>query len=290
MRWLPLAALGGCPFLFGPPDLSHVDGPDGDADPHTGSSAGTHSAPLPSDGPEVLSFTVSPRLGGVALSFVVTDPQGDFAGGTVTASDGTDAFVFAIPADVPDFNANGVNSVVVARDPSWVGCDTDTAEAWTLTVTDFAGHPSAPASAAFSLVSAGVFPEIGDNRATDHHTFDTPPPWLACVEFEADPTQPPPDLAELASDHENIEYALTAGVWTLGVSWTDPINLDTVLFDPDLSYPQPCAEFSYGVPAPGSVECTFTAVDGDYLYDPMLFNARITGEPRFRVVVLLSPQ
>jgi hypothetical protein len=278
-RLLALLGSTGCPFVFGPPDLSRVDrgapadadtdtDADTDADADTDTDGPTGDSGPSADAPTVLSFAVAPHVQGVTFLFSSADPQQDYAGGEVVLSDGSTELRLLVPDDIPGFDANGVNAIRVPRAAGWLACDDEVHEQWTLTIRDFAGNVSAPAVAPLDAAPVRL-PEIGNRLADVHRPWEgQEPPFLACVTLEADPADGTPDGIELSSDLEPIRFDLPAGRWRAELAWAARIGVWFTVSDLPVSYPYACDVYPVGN-QPAAPSCLFEDPDGGtYAVDP----------------------
>ncbi len=274
LRILALTLLGGCPFLFEPPDLSRVDGPpvgeaDTDTDTDVDTDTDTDTEPtaetgISPDAPTVLSFEAAPHILTTTFLFSVADLQQDFSGGRLTVTDGTVTEVFEIPADIPDFNGNGLNRVRIDRPAGWIDCESDLHETWTLVITDRAGHDSAPATAPLDVVAQRL-PETG-NQPHDPWPGGTPP-FVACVTRSADPLDATPAGIQLANDYEFVRFELPSGTFRTELAWEARIGIWFTVAELPPNYPYACDLFPAGN-LPAVAGCTFESQGGEYVMDP----------------------
>ncbi|MEQ1502216.1 MAG: hypothetical protein ABMB14_08290 [Myxococcota bacterium] len=249
---LLLAGLFGCPYVFGPPDLSNVDADgdpttppsDGDADTDADSDADADSDsdadtdPLPGDPPVIATFTVSPRLTQVVVQFALADPDDtSLLGVTLNLNDGTTDRPYVIP-DVTQWDPEGVSTIVVQipeipGTPSWLDCDTPVHQTWTLTATDLDGHVSEVAEVPLDVEALGTLPEVGDVWPLDQHAVAAAPPFTGCVTFEVDPLDPANDNQQLRRDFEGIGFTTTTPanyVAELGWPAANPCDVDLYVY------------------------------------------------------------
>ncbi|MEQ1503525.1 MAG: hypothetical protein ABMB14_14910 [Myxococcota bacterium] len=151
----PVLLLAGCPFVFGPPDLSHVDLPTSATTGGTGSITSTPSETgVPqTEAPLILSASLSPAISAFTIDLVAIDPDGPLDGGQVVVTDPLGpVFTFDYPADVQV--AADQFRVVIPGDPC-VGWDLS----YDVVVIDPSGTPSAVTTVASSGVGPGRVPE-----------------------------------------------------------------------------------------------------------------------------------
>jgi hypothetical protein len=161
----------GCPYLWGPPEYADggvadadtdidvdtdVDADtdtdaDVDADTDVDADADTDTEPPEPQPPDITSFEAELTFDQPTLTFTVTDPDGDLAGGTAElVQDG--AVVDTYGLDTTDLNSwTGSTGTIVLVEDLTVCADID--REYELVVTDAAGNPSA--SAATSLFVSG---------------------------------------------------------------------------------------------------------------------------------------
>ena len=236
-----LLLLAGCPYIFGPPDMSNVkdegdgdDTTDGDADTDTDADGDADTDIDPVVPPVVTSFEISPRLLAMSIAFEVDDEQSDLSGGTLEISDGDDVYTLDIPADIDDWNGEGAPSYhMLDLDKTWLfpdldagaayvpDCDAGEDATWTLTAVDAAGHRSEPLGNHLVIPAFGTLPE------PDYPYVDAgAPPFVFCAEFE--------DALGSGryTDIEAIEFtSATTGVYVFDLGWEKEVDLDILLYD-----------------------------------------------------------
>jgi len=244
-----LLLLAGCPFIFGPPDMSNVsdeggtddttDGDadtdtDGDGDADTDEDTDTTDTDIdPGLLPVVHSFDLSPRMDSVMLEFDVTDAQGDLDGGSVEISNGTDGWTLAIPGGIDDWHTPGksFHSLEMqdwlfpdldpgpAYDPD---CDAGSDLTWSLTAVDDAGHRSAAFQTPLSIPTMGLLPDIDPYPYLDAGV----PPFVLCAEFE--------DATQFArqNDIEAVKFLTpVTGDYLFQLKWQKDADLDIFVYD-----------------------------------------------------------
>ena len=219
---LPLLALGlaGCPYIFGPPDLSNVIRDSG-APPTTSPSGTTPAGTTPTgtttgtnpDAPVLSEVTATPGFDTVAVQFRVEDRNGDLTGATVSVDTGAAVLQYTVPADLESWSQFDVSELAV---PKATPCEGYT-EAWEVTITDAAGNPSAPVPVAVAVRGSATVPVGGTDLGA------LAPPSTVCGQIEqVDPRQ---------EDHLFVQPA-AAGRYTFDLYWSDPsADLDLYVFD-----------------------------------------------------------
>ncbi len=245
--------LAGCPYIFGPPDMSNVSDDGGNDDDPTDGDADTDSdSDSDADGdtdedtdtidtdidpillPVVTTFDISPRLEALTIQLEVTDVQNDLDGGSLEISDGTDIITLDIPGDLDDWNGQGVlSNHVLPLDKTWLfpdldpgvafdpDCDVGSDLTWSLTAVDAAGHRSAPLETRLVVAAFGVLPEP-----------DFPyiavgvPPFVVCAEFEG-----ATDFGRY-NDFEFVEFSSqTTDTYLFELAWEKQVDLDILLYE-----------------------------------------------------------
>ena len=216
-----ILALGltGCPYIFGPPDLSNIDADSGGTT-RPGVATDMTEPTVPStppetnpDAPLLSSVVAAPQFDAVEISFMVDDPNGDLIGSTVTVDQGDILSQYVVPADLELWSQFGVSTL---RVPKTVSCDGYT-EAWELTFTDAAGNASTTVPVAAAVRTTGILAagesDIGRLNA----------PVTACGAIET--------LEPKQEDHLFFSMA-ASGQLTIELHWADPTSdLDLYVFD-----------------------------------------------------------
>ncbi|MFT4622479.1 MAG: hypothetical protein ACI8PZ_001135 [Myxococcota bacterium] len=218
IRIVGLLTLTGCPFIFGPPDLSNVSS-DSAVDTATsvttptGTPVTTPTGTADPDAPMLSDVTAAPRFDSVDLSFRVDDPNGDLIGATVAVDQGSTVLQYIVPADLDLWSQFDVSHLTVPRTTPCEGY----AEAWEVILTDAGGHVSPTVPVAATVRSAGIVP------AGDTDIGPLLPPLTACGEIvQVDPKQEDRLFFTLAEDAR----------LTFELRWPDPTaDLDLYVFD-----------------------------------------------------------
>ena len=220
----------GCPFVFGPPDLSKVDivVTDGDSGTEvttpTVDTEDTGTAPT-FDVPTVVDFQLKRFVDKLGFAFSVVDTDDDFVSGKVTFMsdvEGSAPLIYTIPGDLDLWEPLARSVVTVPQD--WLPCDGLT-EKWTITVTDAAGHVGPPVEAELRINGLGLVQE--------GNLYDFG--WLgettvACVEFNADPLNPDPIQNQLQLDREDLRFvAVSSGTYAFELAWQNVMDADSRL-------------------------------------------------------------
>jgi hypothetical protein len=218
---LPLA---GCPFVFGGPDLSHVDGrpTDGDSDTDTDADTDTDTATEPPGvPPELVQFEVTPFLDQLGVQFAFVQGDAPVLGGTVNLDDGEGtSYALAIPGQLLSWDPLGT-SVVSVSPWNLIDCEAGLSRTWTLTLTDSGGETSAPMQASIDVLPLGHYAE-----EALHVVGPTPAPWVACVQWDGS-TQ-----AELFDDFEYVSWEVETGAdYVFELGWSQSMDGDIYVFD-----------------------------------------------------------
>jgi hypothetical protein len=211
--------LAGCPYIFGPPDLSNTDADSGGTTT-PGTVTGNIEPTEPStttgtnpNAPLLSSVVAAPRFDAVEISFRVDDPNGDLIGSTVMVDQGDVLTQYVVPADLEVWSQFGVSSLIV---PKALSCD-GYAEAWELTLTDAAGNASATVPVAATVRTTGIL------AAGDSDLGRLNAPATACGAIET--------LKPKQEDHLFFTMA-ASGQLTIELYWTDSSSdLDLYIFD-----------------------------------------------------------
>lgn len=217
---LPLSflVLTGCPYIWGPPDLSNVGLPPGTGDDppldKTTDPGGSTEPPTADTGPIVdpvaPEVTMSAHYLGddIELRIVIDDPDGDLEGGSVTWWEGTDApgEPIELSAGTPGWNDSEQTFTLRPSEPPQ-DCEEDRSFMFGVLVTDNGGRISAPAFASLEIQTVELPwswfsspTNIGDVRA----------PAILCGVFE--------------SGDERDQYratVLTGGTWSFTLNQPD---------------------------------------------------------------------
>lgn len=296
----PLLLLSGCPFVFGPPNLTNVEGGtpftdtvegntdlDGDADPSA---------------PTVVSFEVVPRMTQVVLHFAIADADNDLVGGSLSVSDGTTGRTFDIPGDVDVWDPLGTSTILLPMVPrpgtqSWLDCNTPVHETWSAVPIDLEGNVGLSVQASLDIVALGSLPEGDGLGPLGQHVVSEVPPFMGCVGYEIDPDDPRSDNQQLARDVEAIEFTTPPGGYVAETQW-DPANgadIDLyVHFYPIVDVnPQDMIadsiDFSV-TDGPSPEQATWSATNDQAWLMDLLFFQILGGEPPFEAQFLVSPE
>lgn len=221
--------LAGCPWVFGPPDLSNVPGPTiPDPTGSTGStgSTGHTGAPTPTGHtgtpePGVLEVVAVPTSVGIALLMQAPDPDARTElGGTVRIGDGVDELSLALPDDLLRWDPLGQSIAIWPRVDPCASIDTTLSVA----VLDAAGAPVSQGSAPALLNGLGRHDESGEPMDLPDLQF----PGAVCGSL----TFTESDLVRF--------FAPVGGRWTLTATWDNNADVDLMLYD------------DYGTPLNGS--------------------------------------
>jgi hypothetical protein len=295
--WLLL--LAGCPYIFDEPDLSNVDDggdddttDDGDADTDVDADTDTDSdADTDTPGgerPDVLSFTVSPRMNGLVLRFELDDADDDLDGGDVEISDGTNSWTVAIPGGIDDWNPGGPSEHLLPLAQEWLfpGLDVGTPDCsagsdltWTLTAIDAANHRSTAASDRLVVEGVGIIVE--PDYPVQQVTVD--PPFVICGEF--------PQAGEIGRSYDLDLFSFdtpVAGTYWFELDWEKSADLDFYIYtvpDGDIAIPG-TYEYSYTGPETGMLE-----VDaGDEWLGQIDYYTAPANEPPYLGRMLITPE
>lgn len=152
--WLLLT---GCPYIFGPPDVSNVDLPPGPDGPVVGSdSTGTTGDTGPiSIPPEITNLAVDPSVDGFLFRVGLDDADGDLIGGSILVEGAGPAATFAIPEDLSSLASGAARFLLPVEDPctSWD-------LVFRVTVSDAGGHPSVPVELPSAATGLGRLEEL----------------------------------------------------------------------------------------------------------------------------------
>jgi hypothetical protein len=228
-RWtIPLVCLlSGCPFVFGPPDLSRIDRQTRDSGTETETETGTETE---TDGalhaPIVVSMSLVPSIESLAVSFAVADTELDLVGGRVTlVSEGGEELELQIPEEIDHWDALGTSFISIPIE--FLSCDDGYHTSWTLTVTDAAGHTSAPSSADLEIQALGLLPESPE----DHKLGVLGGPTVMCVSYEYDEHDAQPINWQLQADIEAVRFGVgESGLYRVEAAWQSAMQVGLYLY------------------------------------------------------------
>ena len=286
---LALSALTGCPYLFDPPDLSHV--------PCSGDGC-DDTATLPGSAPTVVQFEVSPRSDGVVVHFALADLDADLVGGSIDLSDGSKHYVLSVPADIDEWEPSGTSTVTLYRGP-WLDCTTPVSESWTLVPTDLAGHAGEAGATELVVAAIGLLPETPQPNLwpTDGATVPNPPPLMGCASWEVDAGDPRPDNQQLREDVEALYVTTPApGDYVVQLWWTTACDVDLTIYPyplvdeapSDGYYDTIATSWNFGNVAE---EATFRGIPSESWFVDFDFYEPLQGQsPPFQATFLVTPQ
>lgn len=219
--------LTGCPYIFGPPDLSRLAEPTAasvpdtslatDAEPDVDTATTTDVVPPPR-APKVVQFEPIPELDQVTVLLAILEGDAPLLGGTVEVTAGEYAWSLRIPQDFSSWNPLGT-SVAVIQPYALLPCAGYTSDLF-VTVTDSASVRSAVAVENVTISGLGVLPEQVDDTTVDPPTAT----WTACVSFESD--------VPLTGDVENVSFTADAsGAYSVWLAGEGEVDLDFAVED-----------------------------------------------------------
>jgi hypothetical protein len=273
-RWtMPLVSLlSGCPFVFGPPDLSNVDRRP--RDPAVQAETGTEPETEPL-APVIVSMQLAPSIDSLAVRFAVADTDLDLVGGHVTlASAQGEELELQIPDEIERWDALGTSMVSLPID--FLSCDTGYEATWTLTVTDAAGHTSAPSAAEIEVVGLGLLPESPEA----HRVGVLGPATVMCVSYESlDDTN-----WQLQSDTEMVRFGVEeAGLYRIEAAWQSAMQVWLYLYADGYS---PIGGYLYEYAA--NERTIWGELSPDELYQAVpSFGLRNGAQPPYEVTLLI---
>lgn len=299
MRTSWLWILCGCPYVFGPPDLSEVDGgpPGAEGDPDTDAEIDTSLDPPASIPPVVSSFEVVPRLSEVVLHFALSDPDTELVGSALSLSDGTNQWTVAIPEELDVWEPLGISSVALSIPPipgtsSWLDCETPVHQVWSAIPVDVDGTVGVAVDAALDIEALGLLPEVGQNLWPDDHTVvSEAPPFMGCVSHELRPGGGYEPDVELARDFEALRFTSDDSdiyVAQLVGSNTNPVDINLFVFGwPNVNEIAGSSLTS----GSGSEQLSWNAGFGEsWLVEFPFFSLLGGGSPPFRSQFLIAPR
>jgi hypothetical protein len=273
---LAFPLLGGCPYIFGPPDLSHVGGGDSlpdtdlvdteadtdtDADSDTDTDTDT-DVDTDTDGgvdpsaPVVVSFTPTLAAPGIVVDFLLANTGNDITGGHVYVDVNGTMHDFLIPTDIPGWHAAQENVLVV---PIADMCQGGTYDV-TFTVADFGGHTSIPEHASFVLDGIGTWNESAD--PVDFGVLGVDAEGL-CGVLEDD------------TDDDTVLFQVpVAGDYIVSLAWDTTADIDFTMYD------EADNEIAHGNNSDNDPESELAqALDPSHFYRVNLVYYNYTGTP-----------
>jgi hypothetical protein len=275
--------------VFGPPDLSLVDGAVTIDDTATEPSGSTDTDPTgdtateePFERPAVVDFQLRRFADRLGFAFAVVDADQDVLNGLVTLTSdvpGSQPLIFAIPGDLDVWEPLGRSVITLPQ--AWIPCD-GLVETWHLTVTDAAGHVGPTADRELVINGLGL---VAEGELYDFGWLGEP--TVACVEFNWDPSIPAPAQQQLAADREDLRFvAVTDGDYSFELAWQNIMNADLFLYESG-------STFAAAPPVPefGSAWESFVfplVADRTYVLSPQYY-ALAGNEPPYVATVLMGP-
>jgi hypothetical protein len=209
--------LPGCPFVFGPPDLSNVPGsaPSTDGEPDTTETGTGPPDPTGDTGPppvppEITDARVDRNWEGFTFRVAITDPDGDLSGGRVVVDDGDGVFrEMFVPYDVSI--VGGQARFVIETDEGCASWD----HAFEITIHDAAGNSSEPAV----LITAGTGGGEAEEAPFPVVLGTVEPVFATCGGFYGN------------GDRDQFAFGVaTAGRMTLSLTWNTAADVDFDLY------------------------------------------------------------
>lgn len=222
----------GCPFVFGPPDLSKVDilvtDDDSGTTDGTTPTEDTDTGTIPSyDVPKVVDLELKRFVDKLGVAFSVVDTDQDLVSGRVTLMsnvEGATPLIYTIPGDLDVWEPLGRSVISIPQD--WLPCE-GLDESWTITLTDAAGHVGPSVDAELQINGLGL---VGEAELYDFGWLEAT--TVACVEFNADSDLPNPIQEQLQLDREDLRFrAVTSGTYSFALSWQNVMDADLLLLD-----------------------------------------------------------
>ena len=224
-RFLPFVALvlSGCPFVFGPPDLTNValetdadTDVDSDADADTDTDVDTDTT-IPGATPLVVSAAVQfTAIDHIDIQFSIADSDDDLLGGKVRLFDGTNELeAWDIPADILIWDPAGLSTVEHFVPIPCTGYHPELS----LVVDDLAGHVSAKLPIVYDVVSVAV--PSGPTTNTGILVPSLPATFCSATNLVNSDFQKPP----MEDDYFSFTNPIASNL-ILSVDWDPALEVD----------------------------------------------------------------
>lgn len=213
---VPVIALlsAGCPFVFGPPDLSNVD-----LDPSGGSGEPAEV------GPAILSLGGHRLLDQAKFEISLPDDEEIIGGRLEMSSAEGERFSLVIPDEIEGWKPGSVSTFELPL--PFLDCEEGYSSTWTAQIVDRAGRIGPMSSTTLSVTALGRFVE----SYYAHDAGYVTEPLVACVSFEGDPLSSDFDQ-QLQADLEGIQFrVLQVADYSISLGWPTSIDIDLYLYD-----------------------------------------------------------